>query len=280
MVKVTLLGTGVPTPNPERMGSCVVVQINGSPIVFDCGRGVVTQLVRAGIDSAEVEHVFLTHHHFDHTIGLPDLLLGSWIVGRDTPVRVFGPAGTTAFVESILEAFKIDIESRKATRQGRAGSVSKLDVVATDFVDGLIFETADWKVRAVRVEHIPGAVGFRIDTSDRSVVFSGDTKPSKALVELANGADLLIHEVLYSPEFEATGAPTGRKKQFVNPDWINRVRHTKPHEVGKVVNEAGVKKIVLTHLWSNQDQDELKEIVAKDFSGEIFIGHDLLSIEV
>ncbi len=280
MVKVTLLGTGVPTPNPERMGSCVVVQINGSPIVFDCGRGVVTQLVRAGIDSAEVEHVFLTHHHFDHTIGLPDLLLGSWIVGRDTPVRVFGPAGTTAFVESILEAFKIDIESRKATRQGRAGSVSKLDVVATDFVDGLIFETADWKVRAVRVEHIPGAVGFRIDTSDRSVVFSGDTKPSKALVELAHGADLLIHEVFYSPEFEATGAPYGRKKQFVNPDWINRVRHTKPHEVGKVANEAGVKKIVLTHLWSNQDQDELKEIVAKDFSGEIFIGHDLLSIEV
>ncbi|MBI4490734.1 MAG: MBL fold metallo-hydrolase [Deltaproteobacteria bacterium] len=278
MTKVILAGTGVPTPNPERMGACVVVVVNDEPILFDCGRGVITQLVRAGVDPSKVEHVFLTHHHFDHTIGLPDLLLGSWIVGRNTPVQVFGPAGTSALVRSILEAFKIDIESRRASREGRQGSVSKLEVIAMEIEAGPVWESPNWKVCAVRVDHLPNSFGYRIDTEDRSIVFSGDTRPCAALVEIARGADLLIHEVFFSPEFELTGAPYGRHKEFVHPDWINRVRHTKPHEVGKIAAEAGVKKLVLTHLWSNEGVERLKKEVAAYFSGEIIVGYDLLSI--
>ncbi|MFQ5903189.1 MAG: MBL fold metallo-hydrolase [Candidatus Binatia bacterium] len=278
MTRVILAGTGVPTPNPQRMGSCVVVVVNGEPILFDCGRGTVTQLVRAGLDPSKVERVFLTHHHFDHTIGLPDLLLGSWIVGRDAPVLVLGPAGTSAFLQSILEAFKIDIESRRASREGKRGAISRLEVTAKEIDEGLVWESSQWKVRAVRVDHLAYSLGYRIDTEDRSVVFSGDTRPCPALVELARGADLLVHEVFFSPEFESTGAPYGRHKDFVQPDWNNRVRHTKPHEVGKIAAEAGVKKLVLTHLWSNEGQERLKKEVADYFHGEIIIGHDLLSV--
>jgi len=279
VTEVILVGTGVPTPNPRRMGSSIVVNVNGSPILFDCGRGAVTQLVRAGIDPAQVEYVFLTHHHFDHTIGLPDLLLGSWIIGRDTPVEIFGPAGTSAFVQSILEAFKIDIESRRMSRDGKQGAIiSRLEVMAKEIDEGPVWQTPQWKVRAVRVDHLPGSLGYRIDTEDRSVVFSGDTRPCPALVELARGADILIHEVFFSPEFESTGAPFGRHRRFVHPDWIHRVRHTKAHEVGKIASEAGVKKLVLTHLWSNEGEERLKKEVAAYFSGEIIVGHDLLSV--
>ena len=280
MVKITLLGTGIPTPNPDRMGSCIAIEINQKPILFDCGRSAVTQMTRAGLDPSMVEYVFLTHHHFDHTVGLPDLLLGSWMTGRDTEINIFGPTGTSDFVKAVLEAFKIDITARKESRGNRPGAASKLEVIAKDFVDGLIFQNDEWKVRAVKVDHLPGAVGFRLDTADRSVVFSGDTKPSQALTELAEGADLLIHEVFFSPELEATGAPVGRKKQFVNPQWAQRVRHTKPHEVSKLASQAGVKRLALTHLWSSQNLDRLREIVAKDFSGEIIIGQDLLSLEI
>lgn len=278
MTKVILAGTGVPTPNPQRMGSCVVVLVNDQPIIFDCGRGAVTQLVRAGIDPSQVEHVFLTHHHFDHTIGLPDLLLGSWIVGRKLPVQVFGPAGTSAFIQSVWEAFKIDIESRRKSREGKQGAISTLEVIPKEIDAGPVYETSEWKVRAVRVDHLPGSLGFRLDTQDRSIVFSGDTRPCPALVELARGADLLIHEVFFSPEFESSGAPYGRHREFVHPDWINRVRHTKPHEVGKIAAEAGVKKLVLTHLWSNEGEERLKQEVAAYFSGEIVVGQDLLTV--
>ncbi len=270
--KVILLGTGVPTPNPQRMGACIAILVNEQPILFDCGRGTIVQLVRAGIDPARVEHIFLTHHHFDHVIGVPDLLLGSWVIGRDTPVQVFGPVGTSAFVQSIFETFKLDIQRRQSHRKSRP------EALPNDIDEGWVWETAHCKIRAVRVDHILNSLGYRIDTDDRSIVYSGDTRPCRALVEFARGADLLIHEVFFSPEFESRGVLYGRHSGFVSPDSINRWPHTKAHEVGKIAAEAGVKKLVLTHLWSNEEEERLKREVAKDFSGEIVVGCDLLYV--
>ena len=270
--RVVLLGSGVPTPNPKRMGDCVAVVTRGQPLLFDCGRGAVTQLVSAGIDPAQVEQVFLTHHHLDHTIGLPDLLFGSWIVGRNTAVNVYGPPGTSHFVRSIFEVFKLDFEARSCKRK------SRLEAIPKEIDEGLVWEVPGFRVSAVRVKHIANSFAYRIDTEDRSIVFSGDTQPCPALVEFAKGADVLIHEVFFSPEHEEQGAPYGRHAGFVTHDWANHLHHTKPHEVGKIATEAGVKKLVLSHLWSNRDGDKLKEIVAKDFSGEIVVGEDLLDV--
>ena len=273
MTEVIMIGTGVPEPNPNRQGSCIAIIIEGKPILLDCGRGALTQLVRAGIDPALVEQVFLSHLHYDHIIGLPDLLLGSWMVGRNTGVEVFGPAGTTAFVEGLLEAFKIDIQGRKAT-----GTNSRFEVSTREIDEGPVWETPAWKLDAVRVVHIPNSLGFRIDTQDRSIVFSGDTRPCPALVELAKDCDLLIHEVLFSPELEQTGAPAGRHREFIHPEWANRVRHTKPFQVGKIAAEANAGKLVLTHLWSEKEEDRLKAEVAAHYSGEIVVARDLMRV--
>jgi ribonuclease BN (tRNA processing enzyme) len=272
LTRIILLGSGVPTPNPKRMGACVAILIEGKPLLLDCGRGAVTQLVSAGIDPAEVEQIFITHHHLDHTIGLPDVLFGSWIVGRNTAVEVFGPPGTKFFVRSIFEAFKLDMEARTRIRS------SRIEAIPKEIDEGLVWKTSNCQLRAVRVNHIANSFGYRIDTNDRSLVFSGDTQPCPALVELSKGADVLIHEVLFSPEFEESGAPYGRHPDFVKPGWFDRLHHTKPHEVGKIAAEAGVKKLVLTHLWSNRDEDKLRDIVSADFSGEILVGKDLLEI--
>ena len=273
MTEVIMIGTGVPEPNPNRQGSCIAIIIDGKPILLDSGRGALTQLVRAGIDPAQVEQVFLSHLHYDHIIGLPDLLLGSWMVGRSTGVEVFGPVGTTAFVEGLLEAFKIDIQGRKAT-----GTNSRFEVSTREIDEGPVWEMPAWKLEAVRVVHIPGSLGFRVDTEDRSIVFSGDTRPCPALVELARDCDLLIHEVLFSPELEQTGAPAGRHREFIHPEWANRVRHTKPFQVGKIAAEANAKKLVLTHLWSEKEEDRLKAEVAAHYSGEIVVARDLMRV--
>jgi ribonuclease BN (tRNA processing enzyme) len=254
------------------MGACLAVLAGGKPLLFDCGRGAVTQLVSAGIDPARVEQVFLTHHHLDHTIGLPDVLFGSWIVGRHTAVEVYGPSGTSAFIHSIFETFKLDMAARSRVRN------SRLEAVPKEIDEGVVWEVPGCRVTAVRVDHIANSFGYRIDTEDRSIVFSGDTQPCPALIELARGSDVLIHEVFFSPEFNESGAPFGRHPGFVASGWVDRITHTKPSEVGKIATEAGVKKLVLSHLWSNRDRERLREIVAADFSGEIVVGEDLLEI--
>jgi ribonuclease BN (tRNA processing enzyme) len=157
---------------------------------------------------------------------------------------------------------------------------SRLEAIPKEIDEGAVWQTPECQVRAVRVNHIANSFGYRIDTNDRSIVFSGDTHPCPALVELAKGADVLIHEVLFSPEFEESGAPYGRHPNFLKPGWFDLIQlhHTRPHEVGKIAAEAGVKKLVLTHLLANRDEDKLREIVATDFSGEIVVGKDLLEI--
>jgi ribonuclease BN (tRNA processing enzyme) len=95
---------------------------------------------------------------------------------------------------------------------------------------------------------------------------------------LAKDCDLLIHEVLFSPELEQTGAPAGRHREFIHPEWANRVRHTKPFQVGKIAAEANAGKLVLTHLWSEKEEDRLKAEVAAHYSGEIVVARDLMRV--
>ena len=153
--RVVLLGSGVPTPNPKRMGACVAVVVGGRPLLFDCGRGAVTQLVSAGIDPAQVEHVFLTHHHLDHTIGLPDVLFGSWIVGRNTAVEVYGPPGTSHFVRSIFDVFKLDLEARSRRRR------SRLEAIPKEIDEGRGWRDGWWQSGASRRWKRPGALPVR-----------------------------------------------------------------------------------------------------------------------
>lgn len=109
-IKVTLLGTGGPRPDPNRQGSAVAVQIGNEIALFDAGRGVSTQLVRAGIQPQQINPIFITHHHFDHIGNLGDLILTAWNNGRSNPLSIIGPRGTSAIVDALLNAvYRADI---------------------------------------------------------------------------------------------------------------------------------------------------------------------------
>ena len=273
MTEVIMIGTGVPEPNPNRQGSCVAIVIDGRPILLDCGRGALTQLVRAGIDPAQVEQVFLSHLHYDHIIGLPDLLLGSWMVGRRTGVEVFGPAGTTAFVEGLLEAFKVDIQGRKAT-----GTNSKFEVSTREIDEGQGVGDAGLEARrGARGAHTrqPGLPGghpgplHRLLRRHPAVPGAGGAGPG---LRPAHPRGPLL------PGDGAERRPAGRHPEFIHPEWANRVRHTKPHQVGKIAAEANAGKLVLTHLWSEKEEERLKAEVAEHYSGEIVVAQDLMRV--
>jgi ribonuclease Z len=113
-MRVTLLGTGTPFPSAERFGSAVLVDVAGKELLFDCGRGVVIRLTKAGVNPKEIDGLFLTHLHSDHVVGIPDLWLSAWFLGRNKPLPIRGPQGTSSMAEHLAQAFAFDICIRQA----------------------------------------------------------------------------------------------------------------------------------------------------------------------
>jgi ribonuclease Z len=116
--QVVMLGTGTPLPDPDRSGPSTAIVVNGTGYIVDAGTGVVRRAAAArdkGVKALEPTNLriaFLTHLHADHTLGLPDLILTSWIMGRKEPLELYGPAGTREMVEHILQAYDVDIKVR------------------------------------------------------------------------------------------------------------------------------------------------------------------------
>jgi len=108
-MKITLLGTGGPRPDPIREGPSSVISIGDENILVDAGRGTASRLVQAGISITEVGYVFITHHHFDHTAGLADMLFAAWNKARNMTIKVFGPMGTREMLDHLFNAYSKDI---------------------------------------------------------------------------------------------------------------------------------------------------------------------------
>src|SRR5262245_59685211 len=150
MMKLTLLGTGGPRPDPGRHGAAVVLEIGDRSLLFNTGRGVVLQLVRAGVPLVQVSPIFLSHHHYDHIADLADVILTSWLEGRPQPLRIFGPPGTTAIVRALLDkVYDRDI----AFRSTGALAIDWVPAETTDVRCPLVYDGGDCRVYAERVVH-------------------------------------------------------------------------------------------------------------------------------
>lgn len=279
-MKLTLLGTGTPGPNPNRRGPSQVIESDGQLVLIDCGSGVAHRLVEAGYGRRPIQRLLITHLHSDHITGLPDLLWAGW-VGRwwDEPPVISGPAGTARFVERLLDAFAFDIEVRtKGERLKREWLVPRVEEID----EGWTADGNDWRLTVFRVEHQPvePAFGYRMDADGGSIVISGDTSASENLIRHAQGTDLLVHEVYLARAMQPAGAePT-------HPDLVARRRtitsyHTPSTEVGTVAARAEARHLVLSHiLLRDGTPDDLLADIRPTYSGPITVGEDLAVFEV
>ena len=112
-LKVTLLGTGAPRPVMERLGPSILVEAGKEKLLFDCGRGATMRLYQLKIPFDDLNALFLTHLHSDHIVGISDFYLTGWILGRSTPLRVWGPAGTADMMSHLEQAYQFDIHVRR-----------------------------------------------------------------------------------------------------------------------------------------------------------------------
>jgi ribonuclease Z len=272
-IRVTLLGTGTPSPVIDRFGPCTLVEAGGETLLFDAGRGALIRLFQLQPPVRQVRTLFLTHLHSDHLVGLPDLWLTGWLNGRpETPFRVWGPRGTKDMMAHLDQAFQFDIRIRLYDDRTPPEGVV---VLAEDIAEGVVYENNNVKVTAFEVDHTPvqPAFGYRVDYAGRSVVISGDTRFNENLIRYAQGTDVLLHEVAVPDLMRAPG----------NPEIMNRViaHHTTPAQAGEVFSKVQPRLAVFTHILpTNALAKDMLPAVSKTYSGRVEAGEDLMVINV
>ena len=280
--RLILLGTaGGPAVKKTRAQPANAVVVGGDIYVVDAGDGVSRQLALAGLSVRDLRAIFITHNHSDHVADYGTLLLRAMASGLRTPVDSFGPPPLEAMTVAYLDYMRWDVELRvKDENRPPLGSLVRTHDIAGA---GIVFEDDNVRVTAVEVPHgaAEPAYAYRFDTPDRSIVFSGDTSRSEALIELARGADILVHEILNMDAIDATVNRTDPGNEALKRHIIEA--HTPMREVGEVATEAGVGKLVLSHFvpadipaW---DRPELwRAGVRETWDGELVVGEDLMEI--
>lgn len=264
---VVMLGTGTPNPDPERSGPAVAVIAGGQPYLVDCGPGVVRRAAAAGLEMPTLTRLFITHLHSDHTLGYADLILTPWVLEREEPLEVYGPPGTKAMTDHILAAYEEDIQIRLHGSQPQ--NATGIEVEVHEIEPGVVYRDDYVTVTAFAVRHgsWEHAFGYRFETADRSVVISGDTTPTDAVVEACNGCDVLVHEVY---------AKAGWDRR--SPDWqaYHAASHTSGVELGELAARAKPRLLVLYHqlMWG-ATEDELLAEIRQSFDGEVVFADDL-----
>lgn len=276
-LKVTLLGTGTPTPRLSAFSASTLVEAGGQKLLFDLGRGSTMRLFQKRIPLGAINAHFITHMHSDHVVGLPDMWLSGWIAtpwaSRKTPMVLFGPKGTVAMTENLTKAFADDIRIRMDDEHLKPEGVA---FAAKDIEPGLVYDKDGVKVTAIEVNHgdkIKPSFGYVIEYDGKKVVLSGDTKYDERVARAAKGADLLVHEVCIIQPDLSKSYPAYREIED---------HHTSPEEAGRIFTQAGARLAVYSHIVfaTQPPQPDIPDadLVARTrttYAGPLVVGRDL-----
>lgn len=271
-VQVITLGTGSPFPDPHRQGPATAVTVGDRLFLFDAGSGVERQLQAAHLPISGPTALFLTHLHTDHTLGLPDLILTSWVMRRTTPFPIFGPPGTKAMVDHLLAAYAEDIGIRTEGLEHEVKDGWRVSI--HEVGPGVVFDSGGVRVAAIPVRHgnWPVAFGYRVDAGGQAIVISGDTRPSDSLEAAARGVDVLVHEAYASSKVAPEKRPGGEEW----PAYL-RAFHTSDEELGALAARARPTLLVVTHLlrMGASDSEIIAAIRRGGYTGPVALANDL-----
>ena len=273
-VRLIMLGTGAPIPDPKAFGPATAIVIDSRIFLVDAGPGVTRQLAAAGFPRIkDVEATFLTHLHSDHTLGYPDLVFTTWIMGRRSPLVVFGPSGLKRMTARLMDAWREDIDIRISGLERESRDWLPVDV--REIGPGTIYAKDGVRVTAFPVRHAEWkhAFGYRFDVPGRSITISGDAAPSEALVVAARGTDVLVHEVYIEGRLKPEDRPGGDR--WPRCRCVPRIRRTSNLAAWRRRIEPGL--LVLHHVprMGGTDEELLAGIRAGGYTGRVAIAKDL-----
>ncbi len=252
---VVILGSGTAMPLVDRGSPSVAMIIDGKPILLDIGFGTLRQLGKAGICYEQIEWIFLTHFHPDHTADLIHFLFASRnpeVLKRRKPFAVVGPVGTNHLMDALHTAYPEWL--RLPSGMMRIEELEVKKNVRRDF--------GNFTVTAAPTHHTPHSLAYRVeDRSGKGVVYSGDTSFSDDAIELAQGADLLIMEASF-------------------PDGSGAEGHLTPSQAGQMAALANVRHLVLTHFYPECLRVDRAAQCRTAYDGELTLAEDRLMLRI
>jgi ribonuclease BN (tRNA processing enzyme) len=281
-----VLGAGTPTPTETRFGTSSVLQLGEKQIMIDCGPSAVFKMVKLGLWPTGIDHLFLTHHHFDHIAGYPCFLIVRFEQGlrRENPLKVFGPVHTKRLTSQLIGEggfFEQDISARcnmhdsLAIYESRGGALPrpKPRVHAEDLSDGDIVETLSWRATTARVEHQQPwmeSLAYRFDYGDGSIAFTGDAVTSEKLLKLINGVKTLVVNCW--------------DRQEELDDLVENASIAGTTMAAEMAAKSGAEKLILTHISKNFDRQDARKRGLADireyYDGETVFADELTSISL
>jgi ribonuclease BN (tRNA processing enzyme) len=256
-VNVTVVGTGTASLRLRRRQSCVVVETGAETIVFDLGFRAVHGMRRAGIYPSGVDRVFFTHFHGDHTVDVVPFLfwrrVGAGGKGRAGPSRRFSMSGPEPF----LRFWRW--RSRSWGRWVLGGYPAEISELPRDH--GGPLELGGCGLTWAPSDHRPESIAYRLDSDGGSFVYTGDTGYTESVVELARGADTMLIDCSFPDDRPFPG-------------------HLTPAGVARIASEAGVERVILTHISPQAERLDLVSEVARGYAGEVIVAEDGLKLGV
>jgi ribonuclease Z len=251
MARIILLGTSNAIPDPDHENTHMAIVGNDGVVLVDCVGSPKVRLEKAGIQLSSISDLILTHFHPDHVSGVPLLLMNMWLSGREEPLRIYGLHHCLERVEDVMSLYHWD-------KWPQFFPVAFHRLPEREFIR--VLERDGLKIFSSPVRHLVPTIGLRLENEggNRTVVYSCDTEPCPAVVRLAAGADVLIHE--------ATGAGMG---------------HSSASQAGSVARESEAGELILIH-YPNEDieTDTLLEQASETFQGEVKLAYDFMEIDL
>lgn len=298
-MEITFLGTAGTIPTEKRGLPAVHLDYMGEPMLFDCGEGTQRQMRLAGLNFMNVNNIYITHFHADHFLGLGGMLQSMDFLERKNPLTIHGPRGIKETIEKLLTlgTFQLDnliVKTNEVNEglvfRGRRYSVNcvktthtknsiaysftedqhrkfdKPKALALGIPEGRLFsKLQDGESVEIKGKTITPDMVLMDPIPGRKVVYTGDTRPCPAVIEFAKGADILIHESMFSHE---------------DVENVKEMAHSTTKQAAEIAKQAGAKKLILTHISQRYTEPKKLEAEAREVFPESYIAEDFMKIKV
>jgi ribonuclease BN (tRNA processing enzyme) len=272
--RVIVLGTGTPIPDAHRAGPGIAIVHKGESYLFDVGAGVIRNATTArykydipSLYPTEICCAFITHMHSDHTLDFVELNFTMWWRRREA-LLAFGPTGLEETAAGMIAMMQPDIRTRSSGTQP-VMAVETYRPVVKEISEGVVFTKDDLTIEAFNVPHgdIKPAFGYKVTTDDLTVVISGDTAYSEELLEMATGADILLHEVI---------SDEGLLRNSESFQAYHKRSHTTATDLGRLAAVAKPDLLVLYHgLHYGLPEPGVLDEVRSVYDGKVVLANDI-----
>ena len=251
-LKITLCGTSSPIPAPGRAQACVAVETPEHLYIIDAGSGSAATANLSNVPMEKLRGILITHFHSDHISDIGDFNLNSWVAGRPEPLQIIGPTGVERIVDGFNMAYELDRGYRVAHHGAELLNPELGTLQSKTIAEGVIVDQDGLRITAFEVSHPPiePAFGYRLDYGDRSVVISGDSLVTDKIVEISNGADVVLHDAM---SLQLVRGAAGMARTTGNTRLATVLQdiqdyHATTEDLNRLSSEAEIGQLALYHL--------------------------------